>query len=231
MTDDHFTNIYHRHADTYQEMISYEDVDGRLPRTLEQIASFHGKMVLDLGSGTGRIPQLFPKANITCLDLHFPMLQESQRQRDLISGSWTLLQGDGRLLPFPAACFEVVTAGWAFGHFTGWYPADWPEQIEQVLQQAYRVARPGAAVIILETLTTGALEPSPPTPSLSAYYRYLEEKHGFQRETIQTDFLFEDLPQACRYAGFFFGKDLEEKVRLNNWIRLPEWTGVWHKML
>lgn len=229
MPEDHFKQIYRKKADTYQEMIAFEDIDGNLPKVLEQIATFEDKTILDLGSGTGRIPQLFPQAGITCLDLHYAMLLESKQQRQRGQGNWTLLQGDGRRLPFPNQAFEVITAGWAFGHFTGWYPENWPEEIEKVLQEAYRVAQPGAAIIIMETLTTGALEPAPPSPGLSAYYRYLEEKHDFRRETIQTDYLFDDLEQACDYARFFFGKDLEHQVRLNNWVRLPEWTGVWHK--
>ncbi len=28
---------------------------------------------------------------------------------------------------------------------------------------------------------------------------------------------------------FFFGAELAQMIRQNNWVRLPEWTGVWGK--
>jgi ubiquinone/menaquinone biosynthesis C-methylase UbiE len=231
METDHFINIYRHHAVTYQELIAFEDVDGNLPRLLQEITPFSGKAVLDLGSGTGRFPQIFPHAGITCLDLHMGMLQESRRQRDLAEGNWKLLQGDGRRLPFPDSSFEVITAGWAFGHFVGWFPQDWKFQINRVLAEAIRVSIPGGTVIILETMTTGALQPSPPTPGLAEYYQHLEEDHGFTRQVIQTDYIFENLEQACYYMQFFFGDELVQKVKENNWVRLPEWSGVWSKRL
>jgi ubiquinone/menaquinone biosynthesis C-methylase UbiE len=227
--NDHFINIYKHHADTYQEMIEFEDVDGNLPRLLEEITSFTGKTILDLGSGTGRIPQLFPQVGITCLDLQLGMLRESQRQCEIIGGRWFPLQGDGRWLPFPNSTFEVITAGWAFGHFAGWYPQTWQREIDKMLSEAERALKPGSPIIIIETLTTGAVEPAPPHEGLAAYYHYLENRHAFTRETIQTDYLFNDLEQAGYYAGFFFGPELAGKVKANNWVRLPEWTGVWHK--
>ena len=39
-------------------MITAEDVDGNLLATLSSLVSFQGKRVLDLGTGTGRIPLL-----------------------------------------------------------------------------------------------------------------------------------------------------------------------------
>lgn len=231
MTEDHFKHIYQHEAAKYQELIAFEDVEGNLIPTLAGITPFDGKAVLDLGSGTGRIPQLFPQNAITCLDLHLAMLRESRRQRHLRGGAWKLLQGDGRCVPFPANTFDVITAGWAFGHFTGWYPQTWRGEVDRVLAEAHRVCRPDGTIIILETLTTGALDPAPPTPALGAYYQHLEQTHKFSRLVVQTDYLFDDLEQACRCAGFFFGEGLAQKVRAHGWVRLPEWTGVWHKQV
>jgi ubiquinone/menaquinone biosynthesis C-methylase UbiE len=231
MDTDHFIHIYRHHAATYQEMIAFEDVEGNLPRLLQEITLFNGKSILDLGSGTGRLPQLFPNAEITCLDLHMAMLQENQRQRELAGGNWGLLQGDGRKLPFPDKLFEVITAGWAFGHFIGWYPETWKSEIAKVLEEIYRVSATQAVIIIIETMTTGSLEPAPPHEGLAAYYDLLETEYGFDRQVVSTDYQFDHLDQASRYAQFFFGDELAQKVRVNDWVRLPEWTGVWSKRL
>lgn len=230
---DHFINIYSHNAQQYHEMIAVEDVDGNLLPALENVASLQDKRILDLGSGTGRIPLLTHErvAEITALELHWDMLREQSEQRKVQNGTWGLTQGDMRFLPFTANAFDIVTAGWAIGHFTGWYSEEWQAQANLVLEEMQRVAAPGGALIILETLTTGSLTPKPPSPGLAAYYEWLENTWGFTRQEISTDYLFPNLEEAARYAEFFFGAELAEVVRTNNWVRLPEWTGVWGKVL
>ncbi|MBN2499711.1 MAG: class I SAM-dependent methyltransferase [Anaerolineales bacterium] len=230
---DHFINIYSNHADQYHEMIAVEDVDGSLLPALENVTGLTGKHVLDLGSGTGRIPLLIHEraTQVVGLELHWDMLSEQSEQCKARNGDWGLTQGDMRFLPFRNGSFDFVTAGWAIGHFTGWYSEDWQTQVRLVLEEMQRVAAPGGALIILETLTTGSLTPKPPSPGLAAYYTWLENEWGFTRQEIPTDYLFPNLEEAARYAEFFFGSDLADQVRANNWVRLPEWTGVWGKVL
>ena len=227
MMEDHFIRIYQNHAATYHEMIACEDVDGHLRPALEAVTSFAGKSVLDLGTGTGRIPLLFPDAAVTGLDLQRAMLLENQRQQMPEPGP--LVEGDMRALPFHADCFQIVTAGWALGHFTGWYPRDWQTQILLVIEEAQRVLVPGGHLIILETLTTGSHTPAPPSKALADYYDWLESDLGFSRREVQTDYLFDSLELAFAYAKFFFGDALAKKVRRQNWVRLPEWTGIWSR--
>jgi ubiquinone/menaquinone biosynthesis C-methylase UbiE len=226
--EDHFIQIYTRQGSAYHELISFEDVDGNLRPALEAITPFESK-ILDLGTGTGRIPLLFPEVNITGLDLHRDMLIENQRQQTPDPGP--LLQGDMRFLPFPDNSFEIITAGWALGHFTGWFGEEWQAQISLVLAEVERVLMPGGRIIILETMTTGSTTPAPPSPGLAAYYHWLGEDLGFTSQVIQTDYLFDDLAQAVRCAQFFFGNELAKEIRKENWVRLPEWTGIWFKQI
>jgi len=228
---DHYINIYSYHADIYHRMIACEDIECNLLRTLEQLTTIKGKRVLDLGSGTGRIPLLIysQAAQIFGLDLHFGMLSEQKRQRDQINGMWRLIQGDLRVLPFPESWFDVITAGWAIGHFQGWFPADWQNQVDRAVHEMARVLKPGGTLIIIETLTTGSSVPTPPTKKLAEYYKYIENQWGFTCQEISTDYQFMNLDEAIELAGFFFGDQLASKVRENKWVRLPEWTGVWSK--
>jgi ubiquinone/menaquinone biosynthesis C-methylase UbiE len=187
--------------------------------------------VLDLGSGTGRLPLLLADeaASFVALDLHAAMLREQMAQRQAVGGDWGLVQGDMRQLPFPAGWADVVLAGWAIGHLRGWYECDWEIQIGRVVAEMERVCVPGGALVILETLTTGSLTPAPPTAGLAEYYAWLENHWGFKPRTIQTDYVFESIEAAVVQTEFFFGPDLARLVRQNGWARLPEWTGVWNK--
>ncbi|MEJ2759146.1 MAG: class I SAM-dependent methyltransferase [Anaerolineales bacterium] len=225
--EDHFIQIYNHHGQAYHELIRYEDVDGNLRPAMEAVTSFRGKAILDLGTGTGRIPLLFPETPVTGLDLHLDMLLENQRQQ--APDPARLVQADMRSLPFGGHSFEIVTSGWALGHFTGWFEEEWETEATKVLNEIHRVVMPGGTKIILETMSTGSLTPAPPNYALAAYYEWLEELWGFNRQVIQTDYLFDDLAQAFRLTRFFFGDELAKKVRKQGWVRLPEWTGLWFK--
>ncbi len=230
---DHFINIYTHHADKYHQLILPEDVDGNLLPALQKVSPLAGKRILDLGTGTGRLPLLLGEqaAQMVCLDLHWDMLRENRQQRRKKDGRWGLVQGDMRLLPFPTDWAQVVTAGWALGHFTGWYADEWQTQAKPVLQEMHRVAAPSGVIIIIETLTTGSLTPAPPTEWLAQYYGWLEHEWGFTRQEISTDLQFASVDEAVAQTEFFFGPELTAKIQDQGWARLPEWTGVWGKQV
>ena len=75
---DHFIEIYQHHGEDYQRLIAAEDVEGNLLRALEEIVDFADARVLDLGSGTGRIPQLLAGGyrRLLAADLYRDMLRE-----------------------------------------------------------------------------------------------------------------------------------------------------------
>jgi ubiquinone/menaquinone biosynthesis C-methylase UbiE len=231
MSRDHFIEIYSSRAADYHQMMLAEDADGRLLAALRAVAPVAGKRVLDLGSGTGRLPLVLADEaeSFVALDLHAAMLREQQAQQQAAGGDWGLVQADMRQLPFPAGSADVVLAGWAIGHLRGWYSDDWQMQIGRVLREMERVCAPAGALIVMETLTTGSLTPAPPTAELAEYYAWLENRWGFRRQTIATDYVFESAEAAAAQTEFFFGADLTRLIRQNGWARLPEWTGVWTK--
>lgn len=228
---DHFRHIYTYQADDYHRMITPEDHEGNLLLALQQLTPLAGKRILDLGTGTGRLPLLFSDqaAQVIGLDLHEAMLQENQCQRERGSGQWNLVQGDMRALPFLSGWADVVTAGWSIGHLRAWYSEDWQAQIGRVLREMQRLVVPGGALIIIETLTTGSLTPAPPSEGLAEYYAWLESQWGFTRQTIRTDYRFASVEEAANQTEFFFGTDLAAAIRRHGWAQLPEWTGVWSK--
>jgi hypothetical protein len=95
----------------------------------------------------------------------------------------------------------------------------------------HRVVAPEGALIIFETLSTGSLTPAPPTAELGEYYDWLERDWGFSRETIATDYHFASVEEAVARTEFFFGPEMAARIREHGWARLPEWTGVWSKII
>ncbi|MGQ0602512.1 MAG: class I SAM-dependent methyltransferase [Anaerolineales bacterium] len=228
---DHFRQIYSHRAADYQRLIAPEDADGNLLAALRGLMDWRGKRLLDLGTGTGRIPLLLADegARMVGLDLHANMLRENANQRTLRIGNWRLVRGDMRALPFADASADAVTAGWAVGHLRGWYADEWQTQIGFILREMERVVVSGGWLIIMETLKTGALTPAPPTEGLAEYYAWLENAWSFTRRIIRTDYQFASVEDAVARTEFFFGAELAEKIRANGWACVPEWTGMWTK--
>ena len=230
---DHFRKIYTDQAAEYHHMIHQEDADGNLLPALQEIVNLTNATLLDLGSGSGRIPILTHTLvnRVIALDLYFPMLAEQAIQQAQLARTWPLVNADNRRLPFPGNWVDVITAGWTIGHLRDWYPQDWQDQMGSILAEMERVVVPGGTVIILETLSTGSLTPAPPNPGLAEYYHWLETKWDYTHRTIQTDYQFATLEQAIARTEFFFGPEMGALIRANNWTRLPEWTGVWFKQI
>ncbi len=229
---DHFTEIYEKHGDRYHQLIAAEDFEGNLLTTLKQIVAFEGKRIVDLGSGTGRIPLLLKDVNcqIVAIDLYADMLREQKRQRSAVNSDWELFQADLRQMPLPSNWADVVTAGWAIGHFTGWYGDSWQPEVNRALQEMLRLAKPDGTLIILETMGTGSEQAAPPAPGLADYFAWLEAQ-GFARQVVSTDYDFGSVERAVDLCGFFFGNEMAEKIRGQGWTRVPEWTGIWSKTL
>lgn len=233
MKQSRYHRIYSGQAADYHRLITPEDVDGNLLPAIENVTSLRGKRILDLATGTGRLPRLFgtQAAQVVGIDLHSGMLRENKVQRTLANGKWLLARSDIRELPVSSNWVDVVTVAWAMGHFIRWYGDTWQTQIERVLHEALRVATSRGAIIIIETLSTGSITPQPPSDGLAAYYAWLESEWGFRLQTIQTDYQFPTVEDAVNHMAFFFGADLAQKIRQNGWSRVPEWTGVWSKRL
>jgi len=106
-----------------------------------------GDRALDLCCGTGDIAFALARrgAETTGLDFSPQMLEvaESRRLKNskLKIQNLKFLQGDAQQIPFSDHSFDIVTVGYGLRNLTSW---------ERGLDEMFRVARPGARLIVLD---------------------------------------------------------------------------------
>jgi len=230
MMSDHFQDIYANHADRYEALVRREDYQGNILKALQEIRPLAELDVVEMGAGTGRLTLLLaPLVNsIRAFDGSQPMLDvtvDKLQQSGL--ANWDAEVADNRALPVADGTVDLSIQGWSFGHFCGWYPDTWRDEIGKAVHEMKRVLRPGGTAIILETLGTGRETPQAPTDGLTAYYAWLEHEQGFSATWIRTDYQFDSLGEADALTRFFFGDELADAVVRNKWVILPECTGIW----
>lgn len=224
--------IYQTDGDRYEALISREDHQGNLVKVLDEIVRVEGLDVLDLGAGTGRLAvMLAPRTRtIKAFDMSEEMLRVC-RQRFEATGlsNWDVQVADHRTIPLPDHSADLVVSGWSVAYLYVWHPETWKEELEKWMQEMKRVLRPGSFIVLFESLGTGNETPIK-LEHLKEYYPWLE-KAGFQNKWIRTDYKFESPEEAEELSRFFFGDELGDRVRRNNWTILPECTGIWWKMV
>ena len=222
--------IYQTDGDRYEALISREDHQGNLVKVLDEIVRVEGLDVLDLGAGTGRLAvMLAPRTrSIKAFDMSEEMLRVC-RQRFEATGlsNWDVQVADHRTIPLPDHSADLVVSGWSVAYLYVWHPETWKEELEKWMQEMKRVLRPGSFIVLFESLGTGNETPIK-LEHLKEYYPWLE-KAGFQNKWIRTDYKFESPEEAEELSRFFFGDELGDRVRRNNWTILPECTGIWWK--
>jgi ubiquinone/menaquinone biosynthesis C-methylase UbiE len=224
--------IYQSDGDRYEALISREDYQGNILRAIEEIVNVDGLDVLDLGAGTGRLTLLLaPRVkSIRAFDVSAEMLRVC-RERLIASGlsNWQVDVADHRQLPVPDHSADLAVSGWSVAYLHVWHPETWRDELEKWLAEMGRVLRPGSLIILFESLGTGNDSPIH-LEHLRDYYPWLDQA-GFQNKWIRTDYKFESLEEAEELSRFFFGNELADKVKQNNWVILPECTGVWWKRI
>jgi ubiquinone/menaquinone biosynthesis C-methylase UbiE len=228
---EHFQRIYAEEAARYDQMVEREDYQGNLLPALNAVRPLDGLDIVEFGAGTGRFTRLLAPlaARIIACDASPHMLgvaraalTEPPRQ----SANWLLAAADHRHMPLRGGIADLAMAGWTFSHATTWYGERWQPQIARAIGEMFRLLRPGGVGVIVETLGTGRETPAPPNVLLADYYAWLAGE-GWDHTWIRTDYQFESLDEADDLTRFFFGDALADRVRAENWLILPECTGLW----
>jgi SAM-dependent methyltransferase len=144
--------------------------------------------VLDVGAGDGFMAErLGASRRVVALEPSAGMI----RNRDL---PW--VQGDAEHLPFVDASFDGAYATWAYFFSRDWDPTPGVRELD-------RVVRPGGPLAIVDNLGGDAFA-SMADGDISADPAWWRAQ-GFDTRVIETAFRFDDLDEARRLLGFFFG--------------------------
>jgi demethylmenaquinone methyltransferase/2-methoxy-6-polyprenyl-1,4-benzoquinol methylase len=106
-----------------------------------------GDCALDLCCGTGDITFALARSGAASIGLDFSaqMLAVAAQRQNKNSqpeiSNPKFLQGDAQQIPFPENSFDVVTVGYGLRNLTSW---------ELGLDEMFRVAKPGARLIVLD---------------------------------------------------------------------------------
>ena len=220
--------VYESQADQYERLIRREDYQGNILSAIESYCPLNGLEVVELGAGTGRITRLLAPyvKSIKAYDASAHMLGVAEATlREMGLSNWEVGVADHRQVPVPDSSVDLLISGWSFCYLAVWGGEVWRSALEDGLGEIERVLRPGGMALIIESLGTGTEKPNPPE-HLGTYFDWLTEA-GFERGWIRTDYRFESLDEAIELSTFFFGDDMGKKVRENNWVILPECTGIW----
>jgi demethylmenaquinone methyltransferase/2-methoxy-6-polyprenyl-1,4-benzoquinol methylase len=113
-------------------------------RVAELAAAKPGVRALDLCSGTGDIAFALARRGADTTGLDFsPQMLEVAAARHFKSpiSNLKFMQGDARQIPFSDNSFDIVTVGYGLRNLASW---------ERGLDEMFRVARPGARLIVLD---------------------------------------------------------------------------------
>lgn len=233
--------IYESDAAGYDALVGAEDHEGNLCRTLRGIAVWHDARVVEAGIGTGRVTRCYADvaARVYGYDRSVHMLERAKESLARWADRVELAAADHRSLPAPSGAADVFVEGWAFGHAIvdavsgegAHRAASGRGAVERatadLVAEARRVVRPGGTLIVVETLGTNVDRPGAPLPALADFYRAIENRYGFEREVIRTDYAFASPEEAVERCRFFFGDELADGVRERGSAVVPEYTGVW----
>jgi ubiquinone/menaquinone biosynthesis C-methylase UbiE len=225
--------VYEKHAIEYESLVSREDYQGNILKSIREIIALEGLDVLDLGSGTGRLACLLAPfvKTIAAFDLSPHMLGITRDKLKLLTRDtrsqthWLAAASDHRFLPLAARSVDLITSGWSVSYVTVWDPEDWRHQADAWLVEALRVLRKNGTIILFESLGTGYESPQR-LAHLENFYNWLDE-NGFKNKWIRTDYRFETPEKASEIAGFFFGTEMKMHILQERMTILPECTGAW----
>ncbi|OIQ68523.1 ubiquinone/menaquinone biosynthesis C-methyltransferase UbiE [mine drainage metagenome] len=114
---------------------------------MDWLAPRPGTKLLDVAGGTGDVSFRYlkraPGSHATVLDMTEQMLVEGRHRAEAESMADNLdwVVGDAMALPFPANTFDVYTISFGIRNVT---------RVQDALNEAYRVLRPGGRLMVLE---------------------------------------------------------------------------------
>jgi SAM-dependent methyltransferase len=134
-------NIWH-HPATYEVENRAVDPDGAIEAAMRSVASWDGRVVLDLGCGTGfHLPRFAATAaSVVGVEPHADLVALARRRTRRLANV-AVHQGTAQSVPVPDASVDVVHARWAYFFGPGCEPG---------LAELDRVVRRGGTAYVID---------------------------------------------------------------------------------
>nr|WP_051541240.1 methyltransferase domain-containing protein [Caldalkalibacillus mannanilyticus] len=211
-----------KHAQNYVQSESHAKGQD-LFKLLSMVPAGKISSALDIATGGGHVANgLAPLVHkVTALDLTSEILKAAQsfiQQQG--HSNVEFVQGDAEKLPFPSACFELVTCRIAPHHFP---------QIELFVQEVYRVLKRGGQFLLIDNV-------APEKEELDYFYNQLEKMRDYShvRAWKKTEWLNMLESQGFRVEEWYryekrfdfqswtdrMGLDQEQKEKIFHYMRI-----------
>ena len=135
-----FTRIAHRYDLMNRLMTAGQDVHWR-EQVIRNARLRKNARLLDIGAGTGDLARealrLHPEARVVAADFTLEMMRVGQN-----NGSLPWSAADAMKLPFGKKTFDAIVSGFLMRNVGN---------LQEALQEQYRVLKPGGRIVILDT--------------------------------------------------------------------------------
>ncbi len=206
------------------------DPEGKIEATMRAIAPWAGKVVLDLGAGTGfYVPRFHEEAqHVFAVEPHAPSrLRIIERAAALKLERASVLAGSAEYIPLRDASVDIVHARFAYFFAPG---------CDAGLVELQRVIRPGGTAFIIDNdLRTGTFAgwlrkaAGPNDPSADEVEAYWAE-HGFMLTRIPSNWQFQDRATLEAVVRLEFGENLApELLREHEGLEVEYHYCLYHK--
>ncbi len=228
--------IFNNQSEKYDELVSKEDYENNLLKTLTEITSFSKKNIIEFGAGTGRLT--FKLSNIAktifAMDISQSMLNTAiKKMKENNIKNVEFVQSDSLTLPKIKKKYDIGIEGWSFFAIVAFSKNNWEENnfktiINKLVHNMIISTKRNSKLILIETL--GTFEKKPNVPDIfSDIYSYLENEIGFKKKVIRTDYKFDTVEESADLMPFFFGEEYREIIFKEKMRIIPKCTGIWYK--
>ena len=225
-------DLAENNIEKYEEFISHVDPGGNLKTALFEIADWKNATVVEAGIRTGRITAMYIKtaAFVYGFDRSPLMVCAASENLESFHQKSDLKTGRHKRLPTPPELADIFIQSWTFGYEVCEKSENVEETLEELFNNALPLVKEGGTIIIIEPMGVYNDKPAPPAPPLERMYSLLEEKYGFAKKTIRTDYAFASAVEGEKLCRLFFGDEIADQIAKRQSIHVPHWTGIWYKV-
>ncbi len=197
--------------DLYEIENRAADPEQSLERTMQSIADWAGKTVLDLGAGTGfHLPRFQQAEHIFAVEPHDESrLLAMQRIAQLALPNVSILKGSAEYIPLREQSVDICHSRFAYFFAPDCLPG---------LRELARVMRPGGRAFIIDndlaegTFAEWLRQTSYYKQATAAEVQQFWREQGFKEESIASEWRFERREDLEKVVRLEFGEALSETL-------------------